>query len=243
MSRAVRLLGLAILALSGCVPLDAFHTESDLAQVPTNPTPASAVQTVKRPNVNFAPADPGIGMRVDAVGRKLLAANPQAGLKPYFSTIGKPEPEIFHVDPMVVFVTEGLVRQCKSEIELAAVLASELGRMVSERESAASRDARVAEARPPMQLPIGSPGNAYSADPTYYMEMAKFEKDHPRSSRNKIVPPPDPRIVAGALLDQAGFHKSDLDAVAPILRNAEKNCTLERQFKGIVDPGVSWRPQ
>jgi hypothetical protein len=243
MSRAVRLLGLAILALSGCVPLDAFHTESDLAQVPTNPAPPSAIQTVKRQNPNVAPADPAIGMRVDAVGRKLVAANPQAGLKPLFATIGAPDPEIFHADPTVVWITEGLVRQCKSEAELAAVLASELGRMVSEREAAASREARVADARPPMQLPIAGSGNAYEADPTYFMEMAKFETQHPRSARNKIVPPPDPRIVAGALLDQAGFHKTDLDAVAPILRIAEKNCTLERQFKGIVEPNISWRPQ
>ena len=240
----MRLLGLAILALGGCVPLDAFHAESDLAQVPTNPAPPSAVQTVKRQNLNITPADPALGMRVDAVGRKLVAANPQAGLTPLFATIGgAPEPEIFHADPRVVWVTEGLVRQCKSEAELAAVLASELGRMVSEREASASREARVAEARLPMQLPIGGSGNAYEADPTYFMEMAKYETQHPRSARNKILPPPDPRIVAGALLEQAGFSKADLDAVAPILRNAEKNCTFERQFKGTVDPNINWRPQ
>jgi hypothetical protein len=242
MSRAMRLLGPAILALGGCVPLEAFRTSSDLAQVPTDPSPASVVQTVKRPNLNFTPAEQIIGMRVDAIGRKLLAANPQAGVK-LFAAIGAPAPEIFHADQTVVYVTEGLVRQCKSEADLAALLAMELGRMISEHEAAASRDARVAEARPPIPLPIGGSGNADSADPAYVGEMAKFEQAHPRSARNKIVPPPDPRLIAGTILEKAGYHKADLDAVAPILRNAERNCTLERQFKGITDPGIAWRPQ
>jgi hypothetical protein len=244
MSRAVRLATLALVALGGCLPLDQFRSESDLPQVPTSPFPPSVVQTVKRANPDFAPAAQEINLRVDAVGRKLLAANPQTGLKPLFATLGVPGPEVFHVDPTLIYVTEGLVRQCKSEAELAAVLAVELGRMVSEREAVAAREARVAEPRQPIPLPIGGQGNPYSADPSYFVEMAKFEKDHPRSARNKILPPPDPRVVAGSLLEQAGFHKSDLEAVGPILLSAERNCTLERQFKGIVsESGVAWRPQ
>jgi hypothetical protein len=243
MSRRVRLAGLALVALSGCVPLDLFRTESEFAQVPTSPFAPSVVQIVKRTNPNFTPAPSDVGLRVDAVARKLLAANAQTGLKPMFATIGSPEPEMFHADQSMVYVTEGLVRQCKSEAELAAVLAFELGRMVSEREAAASRDTRTAEPRPPMPLPIGNQGDPFAADPSYFFEMAKFEKEHPRSARTKILPPPDPRLVAGTLLDQAGYQKSDLDAVAPILRNADKNYTLERQFKGIADSGTTWRPQ
>jgi hypothetical protein len=239
----MRLAGLAVVALGGCLPLDPFRTESEFAQVPTSPFAPSVVQTVKRANPNFAPATSDVGLRVDAVSRKLLAANAQTGLKPMFATVGSPAPEMFHPDQSMVYVTEGLVRQCKSEAELAAVLAFELGRMVSEREAAASRDARTTEPRLPMPLPIGNQGDSYAADPSYYFEMARFEKEHPRSARTKILPPPDPRLIAGTLLEQAGYHKTDLDAVTPILRSAEKNFILERQYKGISDSGTTWRAQ
>jgi hypothetical protein len=244
MSRAIRLAGLALLALSGCVPLQ-LHPDSDLAQVPTSPFAPSVVQTVKRAKMNYAPAAQEIGWRVDAVGRKLLAANAAAGLHPLFATIGAPDPEIFHPDLSIVYVTEALVRQCRSESELAAVLASELGKMVSEREAATSRATRLAVAEPPMHLPIGSQGNPLAADPTYFVEIAKFEQEHPKSARNRVLAPPDPRAIARTILDRAGFQPADLDSARPLLQAAERNCTLERQFKGIVSPdtGNAWHPQ
>jgi hypothetical protein len=244
MSRAVRLAGLGLVLLVGCVPLETLHPESDLAQVPTSPFPPSVTQLVKRAKLSFAPANEDICWRVDAVGRKLLQANPQVGLQPRFGTIGAKEPEIFHADLYVVYVTEGLVRQCRTEAELAAVLASELGKMVSEREAATSRDTRLPEPSPPIHLPIGSPGNPVAADPTYFVEIAKFEKEHPKSGRKKALPAPDPRKVAVAILENAGFQPADLTSAASILQSADRNCTLERQFKGIVGPdGTAWRPQ
>ena len=38
----------------------------------------------------------------DYVGRKVVAANPQLGMRPLFATIQSPTPEIFHVDQRVV---------------------------------------------------------------------------------------------------------------------------------------------
>jgi hypothetical protein len=93
----------------------------------------------------------------------------------------------------------------------------------------------------PIALPIGGQGDPYTADPSYLFEMAKFEKEHPRGERTKAVRPPDPRVVAGAVLEQAGFHKSDLETVAPILQNAAQNTNLERQFRGVA--GSTWHPQ
>jgi hypothetical protein len=243
MARSVRLAVPALLTLCGCLPLEQFRSEStDLAEVPTSPFPPSAAQTVKRARLNYTPASPDMGMRVDAVGRKLVAANPLSVVKPTFATIGAPAPEIFHVDPTIVYVTEGLVKQCNSEAELAAVLASEMGKMVSEREASISRAARVAEAPLPIALPIGSQGDALASDPSRIYELAKYEQEHPKSARKKIVPPPDPRLVAQGLLENAGFRTSDLDAVAPVLRSAEQNSALERQFKGVMAPGgASWQ--
>jgi hypothetical protein len=239
--------GLAFLAFGGCASLEELHTESDLAQVSTSPFAASTAPTVKRARLNFPPAAAEISMRVDAVGRTLLAANPQTSLKLLFAAIAAPQPEIFHVchaDLTMVYVTEGLVRQCKSEAELAAVLASELGKAVSQREAAASRAARVYEPPPPLGLPIGSQGNPLASDPIHQVELARYEKEHPRAARRKIVPPPDPLVVAGTILEQAGFQKTDLDMVAPILRAAELNGSLQRQFNGVAGPdGTGWRPQ
>ena len=245
MSRAVPLAGLALLALGGCMTLDPAARDSAMPQVPASPFPASVVQTVKRAKLNYTPADQVMGMRVDAVGRKLLTANADVGLRPRFATIGSAAPEIFHPDQSIVYITEGLVRQCRTEAELAAVLASELGRMVSEREAATARATRLQEPGPPLHLPIGGQGNPVGADPTYFVEIAKYEKEHPKAARNRFLPPPDPHRVSAGLLERAGFQKADLDTVAPLLRGAEKNCTLERQFKGIVgaEPAAAWRPQ
>jgi hypothetical protein len=245
MSRAARLVGLVLLLLNGCLPLDLFHADSDLAQVATSPFPPTVVQTVQRARPNYAPADATIGMSVDAVGRRLLAANPQLAIKPAFATIGAPTAEVFHPDANVIYVTEGLVNQCRSEADLAAVLANELGKMVSEREAAASRQARVSQPSPPIELPIGSPGQPLAADPSHFLEMARFEQAHPRSARNKQVPPPDPHTIAGYLLEQAGFQKTDLDDATPILRAADQNNSFERQFKGVITTpdGRPWQPR
>ena len=237
MARAGRLAAMALLMLAGCLPLELLHSDADLAQVPTSPFAPTPAQSVRLGRPNFTPAAQDVSMRVDAVGRKLLAANPQAAIKPLFATIGVATPEIFHTDLTMVYVTEGLVKQCRGEPELAAVLAHELGRMLSEREAALSRDTRTNEPLPPVPLPIGSMGSPMAADPNYTMEMARYEKEHPRAARKKPLPPPDPRLVAGVLLEQAGFQKTDLDTVAPILGAAEQNCTLERQFKGLLGPG------
>jgi len=245
MSRSVRLMGFALLAVSGRIPLDQFRTEStEFAQVPTSPFPPSVTQSVKLARLNYTPAAQDLSWRVDAVGRKLVAANPLSAVKPVFATIGAPSPEIFHVGQTIVYVTEGLVKQCHSEAELAAVLANELGKMVSEREAGLSRAARVAAASEPIAVPIGNPTETVSGDPGRVFELARYEQEHPRSARKKMLPPPDPRLVAVTMLENAGFAKSDLDAAAPVLQLAEQNFTLERQLKSVMVPGgPSWQSQ
>ena len=82
--------------------------------------------------------------------------------------------------------------------------------------------------RLPIALPIGSMGNPLAADPSYVLETAKYEKEHPRSARNKTLPPPDPQRIAATLLERAGFRVSDLDAID---RNRP------------AAPSTTWRPQ
>src|SRR5580765_5242411 len=85
------------------------------------------------PPANLPPMNPAsteAAARVDCVGRKILASNPQLALRPMFRTIGAPQAEIFHRGTNDIFITEGLVRQCTTEGQLAAILCTELGKAV-----------------------------------------------------------------------------------------------------------------
>jgi hypothetical protein len=223
---------------AGCQPLQLFE-EPKIATVSSNPFGLQAENRAAK--ISYQPADEALATRVDSVGRKLLAANPQIGLKStLFATIGKAaQPEIFHVGANMVYVTEGLVKRCPTDAELAGVLALELGKIVAEREVAASPEMRNPDRLAPIQVPIGNSVQSAGSDLTYQAELARFEKERPRRRNN--LPRPDPDRLARGYLDQAGFQSSDLDAVQPLLRAAQSNATLERQFKGTVSPGA-WTP-
>src|SRR5262245_17457014 len=140
---------------AGCQPLQLFE-EPKIATVSSNPFGLQAENRAAK--ISYQPADEALATRVDSVGRKLIAANPQIGLKStLFATIGKAaQPEIFHVGPNMVYVTEGLVKRCPTDAELAGVLALELGKIVADREVAASPEMRNPERLAPIQVPIGN---------------------------------------------------------------------------------------
>jgi hypothetical protein len=188
-------------------------------------------------NVSFSPADPQICMRVDTTGRRILSANPQIGMKPLFATIGDPKPEVFHQGTNTVYITAGLVGMCHTEAQLAAVLSNELGKMVSEREARTSAATREAAGLPPAEVIVGQAGSYGAPDMTYQAQMAKFEKKHPR----RPLPPPDPHYLAQNYLEKAGFARNELDRAIPLLDEAEKNMTWERQITGASRQG-NWTP-
>src|SRR5262249_14272556 len=132
----VRWLSMATLVLAcGCVPLDVFKTNNDTSMVsaPLLSTPAPlqfGAASVKAP-----PGGRSACLAVNKVSKQLLDANKSLGIQPLFSTIGAPDPEIFHQGTGAVYITESLVRQCKTEGQLAAILSMELGKMISEREA------------------------------------------------------------------------------------------------------------
>jgi hypothetical protein len=221
MVRLISLLGLV--GVAGCL-----QPNKDADLVPANPfgkpVPLPATKA------NFAPAGADVYMRVDLAGRKILAANPEIGMRPRFAAIGSPSPEIFHQGNQIVWITAGLVNQCQTEAALTAVLSHELARMVSEREAAAGRKARDPERLPPLDVPIGQAGNyTGGGDMPHMAEMAKFERMHPQ---RRNLPAPDPQALAQRYLEKAGYQKADLDAVRPLLDAAEKNCAFEQQFTG-----------
>jgi hypothetical protein len=180
------------------------------------------------------PASEEAARRVVTVGAKVVSANRSTGLRPAFSTIGAPEPEIFHRGTAEVWITEGLVRQCKTEGQLAAVLSRELGKMVSEREALASASVRAPDRGPPVNVPVGtdSRGAFGAADGVRLAELAKYDKTRHRPD-DPLPPPPDPDVLARTYLTNAGFTTADLDDVAPLLKTAEANVTFERQLSSI----------
>jgi len=210
--------GLCILA--GCLQPE---SSSNLSRVSGNPFGFQPPSTkVARPNLPAANSE--IAARVDFVGKKILAANPKAGFAPVFATIGSPSVEIFHIDFTQVCVTEGLVKKCKGEEELAAILAQELGRMAIEK---ATRQAYANPDRPLAAMTVGNDKTFDGFDPTTWAQIGKQENDRNRLSR------PNPQQSARTFLEKAGYPGSSLDGVQPLLREADRNCALERQFKGL----------
>jgi len=168
-------------------------------------------------------------MRVDAIGRKLTQANPGSGVRPGFAIHGSPKVEVFHQGTTMVHITQPLVQKCKSEAELAAVIALELGKMVSEREALAHPRTRSPERTVPADVPIGNSGQVAALDQVRLAELARFEQE--KKAAGKPLPPPDPHKLAAIYLEKAGYSKTSLDAVRPLLDEAEANYILEKQFK------------
>ena len=223
MAHRVWPLGL-LLAVGGCLPEDeALATVS--AGFHDAAPPAAAVEMQQ---VFHAAASEEAGKRVLQVGAQILISNPQLHVRPAFTTIGAPSEEIFHRDDKVVFVTEGLVRECRTDGQLAAVLCHELGKMAAERQEMAPPPP---DRGPPMDVPVGADyaGPLGSPDRTHAMELAVYEHKR-RATALAAATPPDPDALARNLFDKAGGSAADFDAAAPLLRSAEEHMTFEKQM-------------
>ncbi len=217
---------LPVLTLSGCL-----LNESPAPLVPADPfSPPASGTPVRTQTATFAPAATQVAARVEAIGVKVLDANKQASLRLRFHTIGSPQPEIFHVQDRDLFVTEGLVNQCKTDGELAAVLCQEMGKIVTEREIRAGPKARNPEREPPPDLRIGTDyvGGLGSPDQTRLAELARFDKERSRAAAP--LPPPDPRALAHGYLKRAGYAEGNLETVTPLLQAAALNSSFEKQL-------------
>jgi hypothetical protein len=226
MARRIVPLGLPLLlAAVGCLPQDysltALVSSNPFSSDPPAPPPAQ---------VNYPPANGEAATRVGLVGQKIVAANSQAGVRPLFRTVSAPQAEVFHCGTAEVIITEGLVKQC-TEGQLAALLALELGKMVSEREAQAAVKDQVPDRDPLPAMDIGT--DAFSsrgaADMTRQAELARYERQK-RAAAGRPVAPPDPQALAHRYLLSAGYSAADLQAAEPLIKAAAQNMALERQF-------------
>lgn len=230
-------ISVGLLVLAGCVTPPPGMKDPKTDQVGLTPFSDPAKPPPTR--VSYNPASPEVEFRVMDMKQKLIGDNPQVGLKPFVKTVSSPDPEIFHKGLGYIYITDSLVKKCDSDALLAAVIANELGKMVAEREKCVADQVRSPEPLPPAPLPIGSLGNSRDADPNHFIEMAMYEKAHPRTPAK--VAPVNPQAVARMVLEKAGFQRTDLDAALPLLQNAEGNAVLSNQFNGPAKQG-DWKP-
>jgi len=196
---------------------------------------ASNRNVTNKPPENLPAASLAASTRVDSLGRQILAANPDIGVRPLFITIGVADLTVFHSGDTHLFISEGVVNKCKvdgaGDPELAAVICSELGRMVAEaQQQKASREPMNREL--PYQPRVGS-GTVGSTDPTFTQqaELGLWEKDNPRTRTVSSAPGTrDPKELARCYLTKAGFGADQLDKIAPVLRIAEANPIYEKQL-------------
>jgi hypothetical protein len=221
------LIALTVLGAAGCLSVDGQFTGVPGSVFGFTPTP-----TVSK--VSYAPASLEFAARVDTLGRKIIDANPQLAVFssvysiPIFRTIGSPTPEIFHRGAEELLITEGLVKQCQTDGQLAAVLSLELGKMVAER--LAETPGTLVRDAPPLELRVGNSNTSFGdADELRRAEMAKFQKME-RQRMREAATTADPRMLASVMLTKAGFAPIELDNAAPVLALAADNRELARQL-------------
>lgn len=112
-----------VVAAGGC--LDRF-TQPD--------SPSLRNKPVETPKVSEAHV--ALAGRVDHLSKELLAATPFFPVEPTFHTVAAPEPLLTHPDLHGALISDGLAQRCRSDAELAALLAWELGRMAAEKRTA-----------------------------------------------------------------------------------------------------------
>ncbi len=216
--RAIPFLALAV-ASAGCADVLCDRSVNGIVN-----------KEVKTPTVTAASVESAA--RVDKVGRQLLAGSPFLGVDVSFQSIGQPEPELFHRDAQGLFISEGLVQKCKTNEQLAGVLASEIGQMVAEMRMTDRMD--LPEPMPAAALGPKLDGST-DFDPGRAMELAKFEKSTRSPAEKKLWATSDPKTIAKKLLKDAGFDPKLLEEVAPLIKEAGRHQTIAKQLGGRGD--------
>jgi hypothetical protein len=229
MRRSVVALGLAVaLAAAGCFG----DGKTGLFKS------GGAFNTSSQPE---SPETVAVQKRTAALGKRILEANTQLDKRVAFLAAGRTQPEIFHRtagDATEIWVTNGLVDQCKTDGQLAAVLCQELGRVTAEKMAREAARRAVRDDRPPPPLHFGNEP-AGPNDPLYARQLA--DADRRRQENAAIAAGLPPETLARGYLRASGFSTSDYDAVVPLLRQAEQNDTCAQQILGKT-PGLD-KPQ
>ncbi len=171
------------------------------------------------------------------VGNQLLESNSQLPIKPHVrfagNPVGGPAPTddsrtlaLFHRGSEEIWISEGLSRKCSSDGQLYALLAYELGKIMSERESMQRFSPVVGNGAPP-DVRVGNDCNGQFGFTvsTRMLEVGKMEEERHRR------PATPPRSLALIYLQKAGLSAELMTEVAPLIKNVEDNVSpLEKQM-------------
>ena len=189
-----------------------------------------APRTAKMPKADLAVAE-----RVETVGRKIITQNTFTGIEPLFETVGIPEQVLFHRGSAELIVSEGTVKQCKSDGELAAVLCTELAQMMAEKKSA-RRVGSERDSFPEVSVPTSSGlAGGTPDDPARAAERAFLEKQRRQANGETS----DPAKLARDLMSGAGYDPAELERIAPIVKQSSRGLAIQRQMSGSA-PAPSW---
>lgn len=219
-----------LLIITGCL--------SDDNKLPTvSYNPFSNLGRTKTASFKQAPAaTQEVALRVDRVGKKIVADNPRILQKVAFLTLGMSHEEIFHQtlrDTSTVYITEGLANQCKTDGELAAVLSQELGKIVSEESAQIKPKRSWLNSAPTMTPRVGNDiGGTFGNSNGIDQLMLYHEQEWRKQVKEALPTPPDPQVLARTYLSTAGYDVKALDTVAPLLRKASKQNSLELSMTG-----------
>lgn len=160
--------------------------------------------------------------RVHEVARRLKDRNPQiASLRSAFVVPRSPRPELSHREDGCISISEGLVDQCRTDGELAALLSLELAEILLAREARRNPLNLPLDREPPPQVPIGRDGGSFGdADQIHKAEVAKlgYDRRKPPLPSSSL----DPQVLARQVLTNAGYAESNLAVAAPLRHAAAR---------------------
>jgi hypothetical protein len=211
---------LAALLNGGCF-LDDWLSRKD-----NSPPKSSTTASADFSRYPQAPLE--VAARVDQVGHKILAANPDVKLTPLFLTIGSSNQSIYHTGIDQLMITEGLVKRCSTDGELAALLCHELAAMEVERRR--TIPAKPATDRLPPPAPeMGNASGSFGPDPFRMTEIGDWEKRNPRKSSADQRPPTEsPEQAARDYFIKSGFTQDEFNQALPLVKFAQTNAEKDK---------------
>ncbi len=195
--------------------------------------PLVSGQVVEPPALSQASGE--AAERVDHVGSDLLTATPLGIPDIDFLTVGSADVELFHRDVKTLYISDSLVNRCKTDDELAAVLALEIGRMTAEFRRGVRK-----QAPEPMPSVASAPkfDGTTDNDPSRAVYLAQYEKAKQTPAEKKNWPTVDPQEIAEELLRNAGREPKLLTTVSPVVREAANGPNARRL--GVTSPAPKW---
>lgn len=174
-----------------------------------------------------------VARRVDELVKRIVDQNTFTGLEPIVRVLGVPESVLFHRGTSEVFISEGLVKKCKTEPELAAVLCSELGKMMAQKQ-AGIKVGRDRDSIPEIALPGG---NASDASRVREAELALQQR---RVDEKKAQDESEAAQLSKLLLKGAGFDSAEYDSVQGMVRQSDRGEAIKKQMAGTA-AAPTWR--